>query len=103
VRFKYTDVAFFLLKFHNVFCPQTRDLFSAGSVAGKARGGNYLLRALKNIEPEIRDAAYRMDGDLFEEYWGQRVEPDDRIPDWLRRADSFAKGWTPSKHLFVHG
>ena len=30
---KYTDAALYLLTEHGVFCPQTRDLFSAGSVA----------------------------------------------------------------------
>lgn len=100
VRDKYHDVAFFFLKYHNVFCPQTRDLFSAGSVAGKARGGNYLLRALQNIEPEIKRAADELDTDIIEEYWGDRVEPQDRIEEWLRRADSHASGWTPSQHLF---
>jgi hypothetical protein len=100
VRDKYNDVAFFFLKYHSVFCPQTRDLYSAGSVAGKARGGNYLLRALKNIEPYIRQAADELDIDLIEEYWGERVKPKDRIAEWLRRADAHATGWTPSKHLF---
>jgi hypothetical protein len=100
VRDKYNDVAFFFLKYHSVFCPQTRDLYSAGSVAGKARGGNYLLRALKNIELYIRQAADELDTDLIEEYWGARVEPKDRLAEWLKRADAHATGWTPSKHLF---
>jgi hypothetical protein len=101
VKYKYNDVAFFFLKYHNVFCPQTRDLYSAGSVAGKARGGNYLLRSLKNIEDEIRQAAMRLDTDLIEEYWGDRVEPGDRIAEWLRRADAYATTWKPSKQLFL--
>lgn len=29
---KYNDVAFYLLNHHGVFCPQTRDLYTAGSV-----------------------------------------------------------------------
>ncbi|MFY9744441.1 MAG: hypothetical protein WA252_12720 [Candidatus Sulfotelmatobacter sp.] len=105
VKEKYNDVAFFFLKYHNVFCPQTRDLYSAGSVAGKARGGNYLQRALKNIEAEMREAAENLPGDLIEEYWGERVEPQNRIKEWLRRADWQAKesGWKPSEHLFTEG
>lgn len=98
---KYNDVAFYFLKYHNVFCPQTRDLFSAGSVAGKERGGNYLARALKKIEKEMREAAARLDGALFEEYWGKNVPPEKRIADWLRRADSFASSWRPSDELFL--
>lgn len=101
VKDKYNDVAFFFLKYHNVFCPQTRDLYSAGSVAGKERGGNYKLRALKNIEAEMREAAEKLPGDLIEEYWGERVEPKDRVKEWLKRADKLAKDWKPSDHLFT--
>jgi len=97
---KYNDVAFFLLRHHNVFCPQTRDLFSAGSVAGKERGGHYVERALKNIETEMRQAALKMDGALFVEYWGKDYPPEQRIKEWLKRADSFASGWKPSNELF---
>jgi len=100
---KYNDVALFILNHHGVFCPQTRDLFSAGSVAGKERGGNYLARALKNIETEMRQAAARLDGALFVEYWGKDFHPDQRIKEWLRRADSFASSWRPSTELFKSG
>ncbi len=101
VKDKYNDVAFFFLRYHNVFCPQTRDLFSAGSVAGKERGGNYLQRSLKNIEAQMVEAAERLPADLIEEYWGVRVEPKDRIKFWLGRADRLAKNWKPSEHLFI--
>lgn len=100
VRDKYNDVAFFFLKYHNVFCPQTRDLYTAGSVAGKARGGNYLLRSLNNIREPMEEAAATLDADLIEEYWGRRVEPSERIKEWLRMADSYARNWRPSKELF---
>ncbi len=103
VKNKYNDVAFFFLNYHNVFCPQTRDLFSAGSVAGKERGGNYLLRALKNIEEEMIAAAQRLEIDLFEEYWEEAVPPERRIAEWLRRADQQASGWKPSEVLFLGG
>jgi len=103
VKNKYNEVAFFFLNHHNVFCPQTRDLFSAGSVAGKDRGGNYLQRALQKIESQMRDAALRLDVSLFEEYWGEAVPPQRRIEEWLRRADSFATDWKPSEHLFKEG
>ena len=91
------------MTYHGVFCPQTRDLFSAGSVAGKNRGGNYALRALKNIEHEMREAAYRLENALFEEYWGASVLPENRIVEWLKRADRHAKDWKPSEHLFLSG
>jgi hypothetical protein len=101
-RVKYNDVAFFFLKYHSVFCPQTRDLYSAGSVAGKERGGNYLQRSLKNIEDQIAKAAEELPDELIEEYWGERVEPENRIKEWLKRADRFARTshWKPSEHLF---
>ena len=44
--------------------------------------------------------AERISGDLIEEYWGKRVEPKDRIKEWLKRADRYAKNWKPSEELF---
>jgi len=97
---KYTDATIYLLTYHGVLCPQTRDLFSAGSVAGKDRGGNYVARALKDIEVEMKKAADELEDALFVEYWGANFHPSRRIKEWLKRADSFAKGWRPSKVLF---
>ena len=88
-----------------MFCPQARDLFSAGSVALRAdemRGGNYLLRALQDIEHLMLDAAQRLDDALFVEYWGEGCQPGKRIEEWLALADGYARsaGWKPSKSLF---
>lgn len=103
VREKYTDAALYLLNQHGVLCTQARDLFSAGSVALKAdpvRGGVYIMRALQDIEDLMRDAAKRLDGSLFEEYWGEDCPVEQRIPRWLDLADSWASEWVPSSHLF---
>ncbi len=103
-RGKYIDAAMYLLTHHGVFCPQARDLFSAGSVALRAdstRGGNYVMRSLQDIEDLMLDAAKRLDSALFVEYWGQDYPPEERISEWLRRADSFATEWKPSDHLFL--
>jgi hypothetical protein len=100
---KYDDVAIYLLTYHGVLVSQARDLFSAGSVALRAdgkRGGNYILRALKDIEAEMRLAAAQLEDALFVEYWGKSVPPKDRIKEWLKRADALAEGWQPSKMLF---
>ena len=105
-RGKYNDVALYLLTRYGVFCPQTRDLFSAGSVALRAdetRGGNYTLRALQDIENEMRAAAERLEDKWFEEYWDAVVPKECRIREWLRRADNYAKTWVPSQHLFLNG
>ncbi|MEO7858906.1 MAG: hypothetical protein ABIU05_00440 [Nitrospirales bacterium] len=99
---KYNDVAFFL-KYHNVFCPQTRDLFSAGSVTGKERRGRYIAKALKDIENEMRHAASSLEDDLFEDYRGNKVPAEDRIAEWLGEADAFATSWKPSESLFISG
>jgi hypothetical protein len=99
-RGKYEDAVMYLLTYRGVLCHQARDLFSAGSVAGPARGGNYIKRSLKDIEAEMRRAAATLDDALFEEYWGKRVPPEDRIREWLRRADHYARGWRPSAELF---
>lgn len=98
---KYNDVAFFFLRYHNVFCPQTRDLYSAGSVAGTERGGNYVQRSLKNIEDAMISAADELEDELFVEYWGATFPKEERIKEWLRRADEYAIDWKPSKHLFL--
>jgi hypothetical protein len=43
----------------------------------------------------------KLDGALLVEYWGKDYPPEQRIPQWLKRADSFATDWTPSKVLFT--
>lgn len=100
---KYDDVVLYILTYHGVLCSQARDLFSAGSVALRAdgtRGGNYILRALKDIESEMREAALRLDDRLFVEYWGKSCSPEKRISEWLKKADGYADGWKPSDELF---
>ena len=101
---KYEDPALYLLTRHGVFCPQTRDLFTAGSVALKdnsERGGSYIRRSLEGLQPAMIDAADRLDGELFKEYWGEDYPPEERIREWLRRADAYAEDWTPSSCLFL--
>ncbi len=102
-RDKYDDVVLYLLTYHGVLCHQARDLFSAGSVANPMnddQGGVYIQRAIKLIEDEIQAAALRMDDELFYEYWGEHVRRENRIKEWLVRADKYATGWTPSLELF---
>lgn len=102
---KYDDVALYLLTYHGILCHQARDLFSAGSIANPQNdnaGGLYIERALKLIESNIREAALDMDDALFEEYWGRSVPPEDRIAEWLNRADEYARDWVPSKCLFLN-
>ncbi|WP_394795986.1 restriction endonuclease [Armatimonas sp.] len=102
---KYDDVVLYLLTYHGVLCPQARDLFSAGSVALRSdsqRGGNYVRRALQDIETEMLEAANRLENALFVEYWEKSVRPENRIAEWLARADSFAEGWKPSEVLFLN-
>lgn len=105
-RHKYDDVALFMLTYHGVLCHQTRDMFSAGSVGNPQNddvGGLYIARMLKLMEGDLAKAALRMDSALFEEYWGVVVAPENRIAEWLRRADGFAVGWKPSDVLFQEG
>lgn len=102
-KHKYDDVTLYLLTYHGVLCPQARDLFSAGSVALRAsesRGGNYILRALQDIEYEMIAAADHLEDALFNEYWGETVPREKRIGWWLRKADSLAETWRPSDYLF---
>jgi hypothetical protein len=100
-RKKYTDAVSYLMTYRGVLCPQARDLFSAGSVAGKARGGNYVQRALIDIQDEMRTAACALEAPLFVEYWGSAPEPESRLKHWLSLADGYATSWKPSKHMFL--
>jgi hypothetical protein len=101
---KYDDAAMYLLTYHGVLCPQSRDLFTAGSVAEKtnrSRGRrDYIQRSLKDIESEMRRAAEYLEDALFVEYWGFTVPRKRRIKEWLQLADQYARGWKPSKVLF---
>lgn len=102
VKNKYNDVALYLLTYHGVLASNTRDLFSAGSVAhvsDKTRGGIYIQRALAQIEKLA--ASLRIEDALFIEYWGESVPPENRINKWLAKADKFAAGWIPSETLFL--
>lgn len=101
---KYDDVTMFLLTYYGILCNQARDLFSAGSVAMRSssvRGGNYIERALKDIETEMLRAFDELEDALFEEYWGITVPRGMRIKYWLNLADSYAVGWKPSDTLFT--
>ncbi len=103
-RDKYDDAVLYLLTYHGVLCHQARDLFSAGSVANPENddeGGIYIERALKIIEPQIIEAAYRLEDDVFIEYWGEAVPKEERINQWLQKADELARDWVPSKSLFL--
>lgn len=103
-RDKYDDAVLYLLTYHGVLCHQARDLFSAGSVANPDNddeGGIYIERALKLLEPEMLAAAEQLEDAVFVEYWGNSVPREKRIAEWLKKADSLARDWTPSKSLFL--
>lgn len=99
-RGKYDQAAAYLLTQHGVYAPQIRDLYTAGSVAGKERGGKYLLRSLRQIETNIVSASKRLDDALFVEYWGFSCPVEQRIPKWLEMADFHAKDYKPSAEFF---
>ncbi len=97
---KYDDVALYLLTYRGVLCHQARDLFTAGSVAGKARGGIYLKKSMLDIEHELLVALRDLPDELFEEYWGFSCPQLTRKVEWLKMADENAVGWIPSEVLF---
>lgn len=102
---KYKNVALFLLTYHGVLCHNTRDQFSAGSVAGVTysdhSGIHHVNKALKRLEENILAAFKNLDPELFKEYWGVDVPEDDRIAWWLQKADEYATDWVPSDVLFI--
>lgn len=101
-RGKYDRAGLYLITQHGVFAPQLRDLFSAGSVGARdgQRGHKYIIRAIREIEAEIRQAAQNLNDALFVEYWGRVCPPDERIDAWLLMADKYAPDWIPSQELF---
>lgn len=103
-RGKYDDAAIYLMTFHGVLCTQVRDLFSAGSVAlrsDSSRGGLYIERALRDLEPQFLAAVDRVPDSIIADYWGQPAPPRrERLKAWLRLADGFARDWRPSTTLF---
>lgn len=100
IREKYADVALYLITAHGILAHNARDMFSAGSVAGKDRGGIYTARAIAGLEPYMREAAASMSDALFAEYWERHVPANERIRAWLERADGYARDWKPSEVLF---
>ena len=103
-RNKYDALVLFLLTYHGVLCHQVRDLFSAGSVANPQnddKGGKYIERALLLLENEMIEAAQRLPGSLFLEFWGEDIPVGQRIAKWLEKADALATDWKPSQRLFV--
>lgn len=98
---KYDDVVLYALTYRGILCHQARDLFSAGSVAGKERGGIYIQRSLMDIQKEMLDAANNLEDALFREYWGNDYPVEERIEEWLIRADSFCVDWKPSEFMFL--
>jgi hypothetical protein len=99
-RDKYDKVAFYCLIHRAVICTG-RDLFTAGSITGgQDTGGDYLKKGLVLVQEHMVRAAQNLEEGLFQEYWGYSVPPDERIYEWLRRADQLAHGWVPSDVLF---
>lgn len=100
-RHKYDDAVLYAMTYRGVLCHQARDLFSAGSVAGVERGGNYLQRSLQHLQPYMVRAAQELDDELFLEYWGQSCPPEERIKRWLQKADEECTDWKPSDCMFL--
>jgi len=98
-RSKYDGIAIYLLTQHGVLASNVRDMFSAGSVAGPERGGDYVLRSIENNMKEIRQAAARLDDTLFVEYWGKSCLPENRMTRWFELIDAARPEDPPSKYL----
>jgi len=98
-RSKYDGITAYLLTQHGVLASNVRDMFSAGSVAGKERGGDYILRSVTNNISAIRKAASELDEALFVEYWGAACAPENRMARWFALIDAERPDNPPSTHL----
>ena len=98
-RSKYDGIAVYLLTQHGVLASNVRDMFSAGSVAGAERGGDYILRSVKKNMEAIHQAAAYLDDALFVEYWGENCSPEDRMERWFEQIDALRPDDPPSSYL----
>jgi len=98
-RSKYDGIAAYLLTQHGVLASNVRDMFSAGSVAGKERGGDYILRSVTSNISAIREAASELDEALFVEYWGAACAPENRMARWFALIDAERPDNPPSTHI----
>lgn len=96
----YAKAAIYWLRYHGVFAGNSRDVFSAGSVAGDCKDGNYVRCSLMKIERELKEALNYLDDEILYEYWGYIPAPDERVEYWLGLADFHAQSWVPSVELF---
>ena len=83
------------MTYRGVLLYNARDINSAGSVGNKIEGVVGLQRLMEK-------AASYLDSALFEEYWGEKVAPEDRLAWWLEKADAYTTSWDhkPSELMF---
>jgi len=98
---RYVDAALFLMTYRGVLCTQARDLWTAGSVGERGPTDSFLINGLIDIQNEMREAAKNLENALFLEYWDVIPEKENRMLEWLKRADKFAVDWKPSEYLFL--
>jgi hypothetical protein len=96
----YAKAAIYWLRYHGVFAGNSRDVFSAGSVAGDCKDRNYVRCSLLRIQRELLHALENLDDEVLREYWGHVPTSDQRKSYWLQLADSHADTWVPSAELF---
>lgn len=92
----FKDAAMYFMTYRGVLLYNARDINSAGSVGNKIEGVVGLQRLMEK-------AASYLDSALFEEYWGEKVAPEDRLAWWLEKADAYTTSWDhkPSELMFL--
>ena len=107
---KFVDAALYLLQNKGVFCPNVRDQFTSGFAAEEGdkisgvqpkEGEKQILRTLRGLKIDMQNSLQTLDDDLLIRYWGKNYPVEDRLHEWLRKADGHAKDWKPSDFLFL--
>ena len=107
---KFVDVALYLLQNRGIFCPNVRDQFTSGFAAEEGdrisgirprKGEPQILRTLRGLERNMQNSVQTLDEELLIKYWGENYHIEDRLNEWLRKADGHASGWVPSESLFL--
>lgn len=80
----------FLLKNHNVLCPNTNCLFDLYNHA-PTMDLTHMKSVIITLQNEIRLASHRIPNEVWANYWGQVIQPDDRVSAWLEKCDQIQK------------
>lgn len=85
--------ALHILNTYHVFCPSVGMLFDADFSPTSHETipqNEIILQRISEIEEILVSISHKIPNQLFVEYWGESVMPDDRIRAWIQKMDKIA-------------